>query len=131
MDATRSFEYRFWSKVNKTDTCWLWIAGSNHLGYGLFHLNGKHCVATRVAWELLRGPIPDGYVLDHDNPEYGCGNPACIRPDHLEPVTRAVNTQRRRNIRSDNPSPVLKVCLGDRRGRSGWCRSNATAVTVI
>jgi hypothetical protein len=108
---------RFWSKVNKTDTCWLWIAGQS-CGYGKFYMNGKQYLATRISWEMLRGPIPDGYVIDHDNPDYGCGNPACVNPEHLEPVTRAVNTQRRRNTRSDNKSGVEGVVW--RPARRKW-----------
>lgn len=27
---------RFWSKVDKTDDCWLWTAATNRRGYGQF-----------------------------------------------------------------------------------------------
>ena len=36
-----SIPERFWSKVNKTDTCWLWIASTDHGGYGRFFVSGK------------------------------------------------------------------------------------------
>ena len=42
--------------------------------------------AHRVAWELIRGPIPEGLVLDHL-----CRTSACVNPDHLEPVPQAIN----------------------------------------
>lgn len=29
----KSAEERFWQKVNKTDTCWLWAASKFHFGY--------------------------------------------------------------------------------------------------
>ena len=45
--------------------------------------------AHRVAYELMRGPIPDGLTLDHL-----CRNVGCVNPDHLEPVTMKENILR-------------------------------------
>jgi hypothetical protein len=33
---------RFWSKVEKTKTCWLWTAGKDFDGYGQFSDKGKN-----------------------------------------------------------------------------------------
>lgn len=43
-------------------------------------------------WAFLGagGVIPDGYQVDHL-----CNNPPCVRPDHLEAVTRSENMRRR------------------------------------
>ncbi|HEU5089071.1 MAG TPA: hypothetical protein VFT99_16560, partial [Roseiflexaceae bacterium] len=30
----RPLAERFWAKVRKTDTCWLWTAATDHNGYG-------------------------------------------------------------------------------------------------
>ena len=78
------------SKVNKTETCWLWTAGVNASGYGKFgrEPTGPE-LAHRVAYELLVGPIPDGLVLDHL-----CRVRICVNPAHLEPVTSGENTRR-------------------------------------
>jgi hypothetical protein len=43
----------------------------------------------RVVWEILVGPIPAGADMDHL-----CRVRACCNPDHLEPVSRAVNVAR-------------------------------------
>lgn len=43
----------------------------------------------RVAWRMIRGPIPEGLTLDHL-----CYCEPCWNPDHLEPVTRSENTRR-------------------------------------
>ena len=99
-----TLEERFWRKVNKTETCWLWVAGKNDEGYGNFSVSGRACKAHRVAWELLVGPIPDGMVVDHDHQQRGCGNSSCVNPDHLQLVTRAVNKQRGRGTYTNNSS---------------------------
>lgn len=77
---------RFWSKVDKTDTCWLWTGSGNPGGYGLFLSNGKNQSAHRYSYKLHKGEIPAGLYLDHL-----CRVPACVNPDHLEPVTNREN----------------------------------------
>lgn len=76
---------RFWTKVNKTETCWLWTAGAGQDGYGHFSLgrSGKQRHAHIVAYEMLVGPIPKRLDLHHK-----CEVTACVNPDHLEPLTR-------------------------------------------
>ena len=82
-------EERFWSKVEKTDTCWLWTASLQSTGYGQISVDRRPRLAHRVAYEMLVGPIPAGLELDHL-----CRNRACVNPDHLEPVTHKVNMLR-------------------------------------
>jgi hypothetical protein len=84
-----SVEERFWSKVDKRGEHWLWLAALTPAGYGLFWLDGKYRCAHRVAYELDVGPIAEGLELDHL-----CRTPACVKPDHLEPVTPQVNQLR-------------------------------------
>ncbi len=86
---------RFWSKVLKTDTCWLWQASRQNgkYPYGQFREGGqgggRYLLAHRWAYERLVGPIPNGLEIDHV-----CRNPPCVRPTHLEAVTRSVNVRR-------------------------------------
>jgi hypothetical protein len=78
--ATVPLEERFWSKVRKTESCWLWTgAGGGH--YGRLVRGGRLDLSHRVSWELHNGPIPDGLFVLHNCP--GGDTPACVNPDHL------------------------------------------------
>jgi len=79
---------RFWAKVKKTDTCWVWTAGTSYYGYGSFHYMGKQVSASRFSYILHYGDIPDGMDVLHK-----CDNPPCARPDHLFLGTNLDNTQ--------------------------------------
>lgn len=89
---------RFWDKVEKTDTCWLWTAAMNNKGYGRFSLEGRLYLPHRLAWEDVNGPIPEGKVLDH----FVCETHRCVRPDHIRPVTSLENTLRGNSQGSKN-----------------------------
>lgn len=86
---------RFWSRVDKIDLtgCWLWDGYINKNRYGTWSYSQggktKTVSAHRAAYELLRGPIPDGLVLDHL-----CRVRFCCNPDHLVPVTQKQNLAR-------------------------------------
>lgn len=80
---------RFWAKVEKTQTCWLWTAAMNQYGYGTFEKDGHTCLVHRVAYEWEKGSIPDGLEIDHL-----CQVHSCVNAHHLEAVTKLVNMQR-------------------------------------
>lgn len=81
---------RFFEKVEKTPTCWLW-SGARSKGYGVFGIpkTRRNARAHRLSYLFHVGPIPIGLELDHL-----CRVPACVNPAHLEPVTHQINTAR-------------------------------------
>lgn len=86
---------RFWSRVTKTDSCWIFI-GSNMptKGYGRIGrgpMNGGYEMAHRLSWMIHFGPIPDGKHVLHNCPIRD--NPKCIHPDHLFLGTNLENIQ--------------------------------------
>lgn len=92
---------RFWTKVQKTETCWLWGASKNKWGYGWVKLNGSMRGAHRVSYELTKGQIPNGFEILHK-----CDNPPCVNPDHLSSGTHG-----------DNIRDMFKKGRGSPRGR--------------
>lgn len=101
---------RFWSKVAKADTCWLWTAGTNNMGYGMFWnpAEKRMELAHRYSYELHHGPIAQGMVICHR-----CDTPPCVNPEHLFVGTQAENLADMwaKGRRHDGPTrPTQKHC---------------------
>ena len=74
---------------NPQDGCWEFQGKRLVRGYGQIWHDGHFHYLHRVSYEHFVGPIPTGLDIDHL-----CRNRKCLRPDHLEPVTRRENIQR-------------------------------------
>lgn len=77
--------------------CFLWTHRLNTHGYAYISVGPKERRVQRVYYEMEKGPIPPGLVLDHL-----CRNRCCVNPDHLEPVTFRENI-RRGNVGKSSP----------------------------
>jgi len=69
--------------------CWLWQRTVGQDGYGRTLRCKKWYLAHRLYWQELRGPIPEGRVIDHL-----CNVRSCVNPDHMELVSQAENSRR-------------------------------------
>lgn len=85
--SLESLAERFWSKVTKTDGCWMWKASLHRQGYGFFKVGQKNMLAHRVAYWLTTGKLlpPDMKLL------HSCDTPGCVNPDHLSEGTQLDN----------------------------------------
>jgi|SRR5690554_526613 len=92
---------RFWGRVQKTWSCWIWLGSRNRQGYGTTG-GFRSSLAHRAAYELAHGAPPPGETLDHL-----CNNPLCVNPAHLEPTSLSENL-RRRHARERGELPVLR-----------------------
>lgn len=78
--------------------CWLWTGKASKEGYGIMNRDGFSDIkAHRLSYWLYKGEIPHGMVIDHK-----CRTPACVNPDHLEPVTQAENVMRGNSLPARN-----------------------------
>jgi len=82
----------FWSKVTKTESCWIWRGHTYPDGYGQLKWRTRPTRAHRVSWIIHFGPIPTGKQVLHR-----CDNPKCVNPDHLFLGTNLDNMTDKKN----------------------------------
>lgn len=124
---------RFWSHVDRSGECWLWLLQKTPEGYGRVRVQGQGWFAHRFAYTVSRGEIPLGLTLDHL-----CRTPSCVRPSHLEAVPIGVNVLRGgtpaalnlAKIHCDNGHPFdeenTRRTSGDRHRVCRACRRDST-----
>lgn len=95
----------FWSKVDRSGDCWLWLGATFPSGYGAF--GSRQTLGTqrahRIAYILTNGAISDDLYVLHK-----CDNPRCCNPAHLFLGTAADN--------SDDKVAKDRQAKGDRQG---------------
>lgn len=94
---------RLLSKTTSVDAghptkCWEWNGEKDKYGYGRIKNDGKY---WPVHW-IMKGKPKAGLEVDHL-----CRNRSCVRPSHLEYVTRQENLRRRdEHNRQDDNHPL-------------------------
>lgn len=68
---------RFWSKIDKTGSCWLWRGSGRPYGRMVWK-DGKVMGVHRISFMLHNGYLPKDLMICHH-----CDTPLCVRPEHL------------------------------------------------
>ena len=112
MQRVKSNAEAFALRTEWQGECLVWIGYRDKHGYGQMrnHNNNpklgeaKYGYAHRVYWEDNVGPIPAGFVLDHQ-----CYNPPCVLPAHLKAATQAENVLNRKGAQRNSQSGLRGV----------------------
>lgn len=103
-DMSLTPEQRFWNKVQKTETCWVWKGHLDSKGYGDIRVNGKIIRAHRFSFYLANEFYPPSVLHD-------CDNPVCVNPAHLSSGTHQDNMrdrhQKGRDAKGENNGNVV------------------------
>lgn len=116
---------RFFEKVEKTASCWMWVGGrfgtnrGEYFRYGCFLMSKQRgaMLAHRASWELHYGEIPNGMVVCHK-----CDTPLCVNPDHLFLGTQKDNAM-------DMVSKGRNYC--QRGEKSAWHKVSESDVLML
>ena len=126
---------RFMARLVVLETgCWTLKGAPDTTGYVRIRDRGakRYSHGHRVAYNLFKGPVPEGLQIDHL-----CRNRRCVNPDHLEAVTQrenilrgmgfaaiAVRTNRCTRGHEYTPENTLRYSGGKRDCRSCLKRRN-------
>lgn len=91
IDLSNKQVEKFWSLVDKTDTCWIWQGHINNKnGYGRISFNCKRYQAHRISYYLSGKSWLVNSVICHL-----CNNKQCVNPKHLMLGSHSTNQRQR------------------------------------
>jgi hypothetical protein len=104
---------KFWSHVDKTNTCWIWTGTLFSNNYGRFMAGrGKQHIAHRVAYFLSHGVLDKNAHVHHI-----CENTLCVNHAHLELLLPGEHASLRRKSLCKNGHEMWGDNVGiDNRG---------------
>lgn len=115
MTISQSMRKRFWARVNKTCSCWLWTGPRLPAGYGQFAAGSRarRFYAHRFSWMLAHNAeVPMGLMVLHS-----CDTPPCVNPRHLRLGTAADNSADCTSRGRRAPVELTRHC-GEKNGRA-------------
>ena len=91
--------------------CIIWSGSIGNDGYARAYSKTLRNMtsAARVIWEEVKGPVPEGYQVDHT-----CSNPRCVNLEHLQLLTPYENN-------SQGHRKLTKEQVREIRQRLGTC----------
>lgn len=105
LSLTSSDIDRFWSKVEKSQECWIWTAAKTS-GRGVFNIRGTVYSAAKLSVFIETGrtdfPVPVAVN--------SCGKKECINPEHLDFCSRSeikIGNRLRHNAAISKRKPIL------------------------
>ena len=103
-------EDSFSARTERQGNCVVWLGAKGPEGYGTIIEKGSRTPVHRYAWERQKGPIPDGYLIDHK-----CFNPSCVNIEHLRIATKAQNNSNKSGPYRSNKSSGTRNVYQNRK----------------
>lgn len=104
-DLLREAKERFWNKVEKQNSCWIW-KGPIAKNYGMMFYKGQ-IKAHRFSYLIHHGELKKKYFICHH-----CDNPLCVNPDHIyqgKPKENSRDAQKRKRMRMGDRHHKTKI----------------------
>lgn len=97
--------------LRREGDCFVSAVKKTAKGYGRTLCRGEHEQEHRLAYELARGPVPDGHQIHHT-----CENPGCVNPDHLVALTPVAHVRLHAKLSEADAREIKRLLAHGARG---------------